>query len=151
MTDQAPDFKLTDTPPKRGPGRPRKDGTSAKPSTAASAADVKKALATLDSAYDLIATGLLIAGFTDSAKSWVDSVANLQASNAAALNASPALARSISRVGSTGGAMTFYVTNGMALAGVYKSVMAELAERRLAREAEESLKEPAVGFDPLIP
>lgn len=139
---------MADTPPKpltvtveappaekRGPGRPKGSGT--KTASAGPATDVKKALATLNSAYNLIATGLMAAGMTKTAEVWAETAADLAKTNEDALNASPKLAKMLASTGSLGGTSTFIVTHVMAATSVAVVARNELAERRAAKAGEE--------------
>lgn len=150
MADKPPTFVIEDDEPqpKRGPGRPRKDASSAPstPRTTATAinADVRKAMATLDSGYNLVATGLTLFGLTKSAEDWISSAEQLKATNEDALKASPKLAKAIANAGSTGGAATFLLTHGMALASLFGVLRSEIADKR----ADAILAEHPVPDDP---
>lgn len=150
MSDSPPVFRIEDDEPqpKRGPGRPRKDANSSapapKPTATALNADVRKAMATLDSGYNLVATGLTLFGLTESAKDWINSAEQLKATNEDALKASPKLAKAIANAGSTGGAATFLLTHGMAFASLFSVLRAEIADKR----ADAILKEHPVPDDP---
>lgn len=138
MSDTAPKITISADPPKRGPGRPRKEDAAPRPvvaSSTATPADVKKALATLDSAYNLVATGLVVMGLDRSANEWVDSAEQLKKTNEDALKASPKLAKAIASTGSTGGSLTFMVTHSMAVFGLFRVVQSELQDRAMTREA----------------
>lgn len=146
MSDTAPKFTVADsaTPPRRGPGRP--PGSKNKTTASVSKADVDKAMAVLESGYNLITTGLVIAGLTDSATAWIDSAESLNKSNRDALTASPKITKAIISSGDAGGSLTFFITHGMALAGLARAVTTELAARRAEREKErmENSPEPPI-------
>jgi hypothetical protein len=93
-------------------------------------------MATLDSFYNLIATGLMMTGLHVTMKEWVDGAESLKLSNEDALKAAPKLASWIANAGSTGGATTFILTHGMVLAGVVTTARTELTERRTAAATE---------------
>lgn len=145
MSDTAPKFTVNDsgtTPPRRGPGRPpgSKNKTT---STGVTRAEVDKAMAVLESGYNLITTGLVIAGLTDTATSWIESAESLNKSNRDALTASPKVVKAIISSGDVGGSLTFFITHGMALAGLARAMNVELAARRAARAAEQIANENA--------
>lgn len=145
MSDTPPKFTVSveDKPPvKRGPGRPPGSRNKTTPAGTVSKADVDKAMAVLDSGYNLITTGLVIMGLTDTATSWIDSAESLNKSNRDALTASPKVTKAIISSGDVGGSLTFFITHGMALAGLARSVTVELAARRAARDAERLANEP---------
>lgn len=128
---------LSPEPPKRGPGRPKgsRNKTTAAPTASGTAADIRQAMATLDSVYDMASVGLLMLGLPDTATAWADASTNLRKTNEDALKASPRLARAIARAGSTGGAGAFFITHIVALASVMSVGRGELAERQAAKEA----------------
>jgi len=134
--DKAP---ASAAPKKRGPGRP-KGSTNAAKNASATAADVRQAMATLESLYDFTAAGLVMFGFNDSAASWVESAARLKATNEDALKAAPKLAATIARMGQTGGTATFIIAHVMAVSSLLRSVQGEVAERR--RAAAEAAERP---------
>ena len=138
MSDTAPKFTVNDsgaaTPPRRGRPPGSKNKTTA--TGTVSKADVDKAMAVLESGYNLITTGLVIAGLTDTATSWIESADSLNKSNRDALTASPKVTKAIISSGDVGGSLTFFITHGMAFAGLARSVSVELAARRAARDAE---------------
>lgn len=137
MVDNVPTFTINDA--KDVPKADRKPRTTpvreTKTTAPATPAEVKKALATLDSAYNMIATGLLMFGLNDTLAAWQESAGQLQATNEDALKASPKLAKWIANVGSTGGAATFILTHGLAFATVARVATSELTARREANEA----------------
>lgn len=124
-----------------------------KATVSAATADVKKAMATLDSAYNMVATGFVMFGLTETGNAWIDAAEQLKLTNEDALKASPKLAKAIAGAGSTGGAATFILTHAMALAGVFGALRKELAERRVTAETEQSFEQPVSrDYDPtLIP
>lgn len=130
MSDTAPKFSIDDDAPKRSPGRPKGSTAANKLAATATPADVKKAMATLESAYNLVATGLTLFGLEKSAEDWINSAEQLARSNEDALKASPALAKRIASAGSTGGAATFLVTHAMAFASLAGVLRSELADKR---------------------
>jgi hypothetical protein len=103
-------------------------------------------MSTLDSAYNLIATGLVIAGLEQTAVEWADSAEQLKSTNEDALKASPKLARMIANAGSTGGGATLLLTHGMALAGLFKTAQRELVSKR--EQAREAAQAEATEKDP---
>lgn len=144
--DKAPQLTIP-SPPKRGRGRPAKEDTAprtVKPS-ATPTADVKKAMSTLDSAYTMIATGLMVLGLDKTAAEWVDTSEQLNKTNEAALIAAPKLAKRIASAGETGGGAQFFVTHALAIAGVVRIAQGELTERRII--AAEAAAQAAGGAD----
>lgn len=138
MADTPPKVTVSVEPEKRGPGRPK--GSTSAPKSAGPATDVKKALATLNSAYNLIATGLMAAGLEKTASAWAETAADLSKTNEDALNSSPKLAKMLASTGEVGGSGAFIVTHTMATFSMMMIARAELAERREAkRAAEESI------------
>lgn len=121
-------------PAKRGPGRPKGSRNKTAPATATgTAADIRQAIATLESMYDLAAMGLMLAGLTETATAWVAATDDLKRTNEDALKAAPRLAKAIARVGSTGGSATFFLTHGVAFAGVFATARTEFAAKRAER------------------
>ena len=153
MADKTPDITITDandTPKRRG----RPPGSTNKVPTSGPAADVIKAMATLDNAYNMVATGLFMFGLSESANMWIDSAEQLKATNKDALTAAPKLAKYIANAGTAGGAGTLLLTHGMAFAGLAKIVTVELAARRdaKAKVEESAVAESVSSHDPtLIP
>ncbi|UVG34187.1 hypothetical protein SEA_LUZDEMUNDO_11 [Microbacterium phage LuzDeMundo] len=151
MTDTAPKFTVStapaDKPAKRGPGRPPGSTNKAtKEPATVTKAEVDKAMATLESSYNLITTGLVMFGLTDSATAWVESSEELNKTNRDALTASPKITKAIIQTGNTGGSFTFLLTHGMAFAGLAKAVNIELAARR-ASAAQEARKDAGDEFN----
>lgn len=146
MTDTAPTFSISETPTtNKRRGRP--PGSTNKPKGAVTKADVDAAMSTLESGYNLITTGLVMFGFTDTATAWAESAAELSKTNRDALTASPRIVKAIISTGETGGSVTFFLTHGMAVAGLVKSFNGELAARRAERAANEPQPE-APAYDP---
>jgi len=144
MADTPPKIVVEDSPPaKRGPGRPKGSTNKATTPIAADTRDVKKALATLNGAYNLIATGMMALGLTETAKAWAETAEDLNKTNADALQAAPKLARMIAAGGSVGGAGTFLVTHFMAVASI--STLAR--KEYLDRKAEKLLNDTPVPDD----
>ena len=133
MAEQAPSFTITDDAPRRKPGRP-KGSTNTSTTATAINQDVKKALATLDSIYSLMGTGLMVMGLSQSATDWADSAEQLSKTNEDALRANPKLAKMIGNIGSTGGSITFFITHGMAVLSLAKTVRNEIQDKRLESE-----------------
>ncbi|QWY84664.1 hypothetical protein SEA_BADULIA_11 [Microbacterium phage Badulia] len=154
MSDTAPKFTVstapTDKPAKRGPGRPPGSTNKTKEPATVTKAEVDKAMATLESSYNLITTGLVMFGLTDSATVWVESSAELEKTNRDALTASPKITKAIIQTGNTGGSFTFLLTHGMAFAGLAKAVNIELAARR-ASAAQEARKDAGEEFSAAPP
>jgi len=126
-------FTINDAKPELKADRKPRVNASAAPKTAPTAgtpADVKKAMATLDSAYNMVATGLMVFGLPDTANVWIESAEQLKVSNEDALKASPKLAKAIASAGSTGGAATLIITHVMAFASVFAVMRAEMQAKR---------------------
>lgn len=143
MPDKTPDITITDAKDSAPKKRGRPAGSTNKTPASGPAADVAKAMATLDNAYNMVATGLVMFGLNQSAETWVDSAEQLKATNKDALTASPKVAAYIANAGTAGGAGTLLLTHGMAFAGLAKIVNSELAERRAAREPKQDSYEPS--------
>lgn len=112
----------------RKPGRPK--GTTA---AAKGSKDVESALAVLETAYTLIATGLMAIGAPNAASDLVEKIATVQDQNRGFLNADPKLAAQISKIGQSTGRGGFLIVNAMALVPVITSASSELMEKRRAR------------------
>lgn len=129
----------TDTAPKSAApkkrGRPPGSTNAAKTATA-TAADVRQAMATLESAYDFTTVALTMFGFTSTAVAWVESANRLKATNEDALKAAPKLAASIARMGQVGGTTAFMVSHIMAVGGLIRGVQSEILQRRAEADAE---------------
>jgi hypothetical protein len=145
MADTPPKTFTIDDEPKRGRGRPATGAAAPKVTVTATTQDVKKAMATLDSGYNLVATGLMLFGLERSAAEWADSAEQLKLTNEDALKASPKLAKAIASAGSTGGSATFLVTHGMALFGLFTTLRSELADKRADKIIETT---PVEDFPP---
>ena len=139
-----PSFNI-ETPsatPKRGPGRP-KGSTTTTPNNTVVNRDVKQAMATLDSFYNIVSTGLLMTGLHETMGEWSSSAEQLKTTNEDALKAAPKLAKWIANAGTTGGSATFILTHGMAFAGVFAIARKELASKVKAQPtAEDTPSDP---------
>lgn len=147
--DKAPTFEIPTPAQRRGPGRP-KGATAAKTTATASNAEIKQAMATLESFYNIVATGLLLTGMHSTLAEWTTSAEQLKATNEDALKAAPKLAHWIANAGSTGGSATFVLTHGMAFAGIAGVARTELAARReaLQEAARKSAQETNPDYVP---
>jgi hypothetical protein len=119
-----------ETEPRR-PGRPKGTTTAAKGSK-----DVESALAVLETAYTLIATGLMAVGAPNSASELVSKIATVQDQNRGFLNADPKLAAQISKIGQSTGRGGFLIVNAMALVPVITGASSEIMAKRRARNVE---------------
>jgi hypothetical protein len=141
LTDTTPNFtisSLDSQTKKRGRPAGSKNKSTTPPTATQVNADIKQALATLETAYNLIATGLVMTGLNHSLESWIESAEGLKKSNEDALRAAPKLAHWIANAGSTGGAATFVITHGMAFATLYSVAREELSERRAQNVSRET-------------
>ena len=132
MSDTPPKITISDAPPKperKSVASPRVSAPKTS-GTGNLSLDVKKAMATLESGYNLISMGLLLGGLPESAIEWNESAENLKATNAEALSAAPKLAKAIASAGGTGGSAAFIVTHGMALLALSRIATAEITAKR---------------------
>lgn len=113
---KCPDCRATRTP-------------SSGSSTRRSTADVKAALATLDSMYSAIAFGLLTVS-PASASVWAAQIEQLQRTNELALSGDKNLCRAINRMGERTGKAMFFGAHIMAIAPVVVTLRSDLASRK---------------------
>jgi hypothetical protein len=126
--DKAPgSFTFEDKKPR---GRPPGSKTKTAPTATQVNADVRQALATLESMYNMVSTGLLLGGFMDTFAVWQEQADKLSKTNEDALKSAPKLAAWIARAGSTGGAATLIIGHGMAAFAVAGTLRGELVERQ---------------------
>lgn len=152
--DTPPAFTLEGTA-KRGPGRPKGATTKTAPTATAVNADVRQALATLESMYKVVGLGLMMVG-PATAVEWMEQTEKLKETNEDALKAAPKLAKWIANTGTAGGAATFLLAHGMAfasVAGVARGELREKAQERAAnRPEQQETSQFAENRDPtLIP
>lgn len=122
---------------KRAPGRPKGSPNKTRTApTATSAADIRQALATMDTLYHAIGMGLLMSGLHKSLDLWSAQTVKLQEQNESALKSAPKLAKFISNAGQTGGAATFLAAHAMAGFTLVSYIRAERGERQVVAEAE---------------
>jgi hypothetical protein len=117
-----------ETEPKNRGGRPRGTTNAAK-----SSKDVESALAVLDTAYTLIATGLMAVGAPNAASELVEKIAVVQEQNRGFLNADQKLAQQIAKIGQSTGRGGFLVVNAMALVPVITGAASEIQAKRRSR------------------
>lgn len=141
----------------KAPGTFAKPAAKAAPSTATTA-DVRKAMAALDTMYNFVSMGLMMFGLTETASEWADSADTLKSTNEEALKAAPKLAKTIANFGETGGSSAFVITHVLAIGGVVRIGMKEVAsktadkEERTERASEVQFITPNEERDPtLIP
>lgn len=114
-----------DNETKRSPGRPKGATVAAK-----SSKDVEAALAVLETAYTLIATGLMAVGAPNSASDLVDKIATVQEQNRGFLTADLKLAQQIAKIGQSTGRGGFLIVNAMALVPVITGASNEIMAKR---------------------
>lgn len=132
-TGEPKSIPTNETEPKNKGGRPRGTTNAAK-----SSKDVESALAVLETAYTLIATGLMAIGAPNSASDLVEKIPHVQEQNRGFLNADPKLAAQISKIGQSTGRGGFLVVNAMALVPVITGAASEVQARRRAKSVVET-------------
>jgi len=114
---------------KRGPGRPP-GSTNAAKATKTEAENLRQALATMNSAYEAVAMGLMLVQLPQTASGFADTAKTLEESNRKAFESSPRLAAMVAKVGTGGGAVAFVISHAVAVAGVMNAARAELFQKR---------------------
>jgi len=162
MTDEAPSTPSSafqwSAPAKRAPGRPKgsrnrpkEDAppSSAKPSAAkptATQAEIKQALATLESLYGMLGTGLLLTGHPMTATAWADQAEKLTKTNEDYLKASPRLVKMINSTGEVSGVFGFIAAHAAAALPVGAVFMMERASKAAQNEEAQTNGGSRVGI-----
>jgi len=134
-------FTINDTktaPRGRPPGSRNKTTPPTSQKSATPTADVRQALATLESAYKMVALGLVMTGMHETATEWANRTEALKETNADALASAPKLAKMIAGAGTTGGTAAFIFAHVMALGSVVAVGRAEL----MAKAVDKPQREP---------
>jgi hypothetical protein len=143
MVDKAPDFDSVkptpqtvriELPARKGPGRPKGSTTKSAPTATAVNADVRQALATLESLYNMVGLGLGAFGLTETLGKWIEQTERLKATNEDALKAAPKVAKFLASTGTAGGSATFLITHAMAFGTVALVAREEVAQRFPAKD-----------------
>jgi hypothetical protein len=116
-------------------GRPPGSTNAAKASRTESE-NIRQALATMNSAYEALAMGLMLVKLPETAVAFSDTAKTLEESNKKAFESSPKLAAMIARVGTGGGAAAFVIAHAVAIAGVMNAARSEMAAKLIPTEGD---------------
>lgn len=135
----------TPEPPPAGrrAATPPKSQTPSKPM--ASKGDVDRAVAMLDTMYELISDGFELFGLEETHEKWGSAVTKLRRTNRDSLSASPKLAKQIANLGEGGGATTFFIAHIVAFGTLYPTARRELAANLADRPARHAAPDAGTG------
>lgn len=110
--------------------------------------DVGAALSAMDMMYDLLGMGLLVVGAHDALDLFKECRPELKAKNEAYLTNDPALAKSLAKLGKTGGRYAFATAQVATIGPVLILASGEVTQRRRAAAAQRDAGEEGVSDIP---